>query len=531
MASDTTVSSLPSAVVHAQLWLRAKVTEPVQLPWISTSLHPLVLLTLVCSVLYLLTPPRTKKQRLVPNIPVVGVGVGGIGAARKRFLSESRDMLLEGYRKYGGNGGMFYVPSPLGERLMIPPKYVEELKSAPVDKVDFVATFIEMFEGKYTTMGSRSTLHPRTVKHQLNQNLINVMPAVEAEIRDAFAAQIPPCEDWTALNMADKFVQIVARVSSRMFGGTALSQHDEWVQSTINFATDGFIGAQKLKKTPVWLRPIASRFMPEIQKISHHYDVARKVLIPLLQERDKTGERPLDLLQWMKENAQGEETDYNYIAEIQLKVSFAAIHTSAAAPTQLIYDLCAMPEYIEPLRDEIIQALREENGKLTKQAFLKMPRLDSFMKESQRFNPLLLITFERLVTDDLTLSDGFTIPANTQIGVPTHAVTMDSTLYPDPEKFDGFRFHRLKSHDPIAASRQVYAASNLASMSFGYGRHACPGRFFASNEIKAIMVYLLLNYDFKFPEGQQRPPSLVVETQYLPNHAATVLMRKRTPEF
>jgi len=28
-----------------------------------------------------------------------------------------------------------------------------------------------MFEGKYTTMGSRSTLHPRVVKAQLNQHL------------------------------------------------------------------------------------------------------------------------------------------------------------------------------------------------------------------------------------------------------------------------------------------------------------------------------------------------------------------------
>lgn len=71
---------------------------------------------------------------------------------------------------------------------MLPVKYLDELKSAPVNEVDFVATFIEvrgdanvcprprlmatkMFEGKYTTMGSRSTLHPRVVRGQLNRNL------------------------------------------------------------------------------------------------------------------------------------------------------------------------------------------------------------------------------------------------------------------------------------------------------------------------------------------------------------------------
>lgn len=42
------------------------------------------------------------------------------------------------------NRGPFYVPSKLGERLMLPNKYLEDLKSAPVHEVDFVATFIEV---------------------------------------------------------------------------------------------------------------------------------------------------------------------------------------------------------------------------------------------------------------------------------------------------------------------------------------------------------------------------------------------------
>lgn len=101
-------------------------------------------------------------------------------------------MLQEGYTLT--NAGFFYIPSPLGERLMIPTKYLEELKSAPVDHVDFVATFIEMFEGKYTTMGSRSTLHPRVVKAQLNYHLADVMPAVQTEIVNAVKDNFPECD-------------------------------------------------------------------------------------------------------------------------------------------------------------------------------------------------------------------------------------------------------------------------------------------------------------------------------------------------
>ena len=41
-------------------------------------------------------------------------------------------------------GDFFYVPSPLGGRLIILLRYLDELKAAPVDHVDIVGTFIEM---------------------------------------------------------------------------------------------------------------------------------------------------------------------------------------------------------------------------------------------------------------------------------------------------------------------------------------------------------------------------------------------------
>jgi cytochrome P450 len=117
------------------------------------------------------------------------------------------------------------------------------------------------------------------------------------------------------------------------------------------------------------------------------------------------------------------------------------------------------------------------------------------------------------------------IPAHTTIGMPAQAINMDPELYPDPETFDGLRFHDLKAAG-ASASKTDYVASNGASLNFGYGRHACPGRWFAANEIKCIMICLLTNYDISFSEGQERPKNLQVETQNLPNPIATVLSRK-----
>lgn len=84
---------------------------------------------------------RAKKQKYAAA-PIACVEDEALAAARDRFRTDARRMLREGYEKYKGHP--FYVPSPLGERLMIPAKYVEELKTAPVDEVDFVGTFFEV---------------------------------------------------------------------------------------------------------------------------------------------------------------------------------------------------------------------------------------------------------------------------------------------------------------------------------------------------------------------------------------------------
>jgi hypothetical protein len=41
-------------------------------------------------------------------------------------------------------------------------------------------------------------------------------------------------------------------------------------------------------------------------------------------------------------------------------------------------------------------------------------------------------------------------------------------------------------------------------LGFGHGIQACPGRFFAVNEIKLILVYFLMNSEFKQSEKQQK---------------------------
>jgi cytochrome P450 len=65
------------------------------------------------------------------------------------------------------------------------------------------------------------------------------------------------------------------------------------------------------------------------------------------------------------------------------------------------------------------------------------------------------------------------------------------------------------------------------NMGFGYGRHACPGRFFAATEIKLIVARILLDYDFKLPEGQtKRYPNIAIANNYVPDMKKELVFRR-----
>ncbi|KAI0407964.1 cytochrome P450 monooxygenase [Xylaria palmicola] len=487
-----------------------------------------ILSPVLAGVLWTLWKQYVPSQRLVSGIPIVG-GSKARYRNRTEFLENSKNQLIEGYRE--AKGGLFYVPTPLGERLMIPPEFIEDLKAAPVEKVDFIAHFLEMFEGKYIDIGTRSTLHPRTLKTQLNQNLSQVMDLVQLEIRDAFKETWPECDDWTEVPVLQAITPIVARASSFMLGGAALSRSAEWIDVAISFTTAFYFGAKKLKELPQFMKPIAKYFISDIRATVKHHAIAQKLALPLLKEY-ATAEPSADncnLLYWMKQEAKGYEQDDRFIASVLPKVTAAAIHTSAAAPAQLIFDLCERPEYIPMLREEISQHL-DEQGKVRRGGFYHMRIMDSIMKESQRFSPPVLVSFQRLVTEDWKLSNGFVIPAGTTIGAATHAQSLDPELYPEPERFDGLRFLRMREKaGSTEEGRLQFAAASPTNMVFGYGRHVCPGRFFAADVIKSIITYLLENYDMKFSEGQTRPESYGYQTTMIPNRTATVLFKRRKP--
>lgn len=129
----------------------------------------------------------------------------------------------------------------------------------------------------------------------------------------------------------------------------------------------------------------------------------------------------------------------------------------------------------------------------------------------------------RLALKDFTLSDGTKIPKGTVIALPGYEICHDPDIYPDPETFDGLRFYKMRQHIDNM-NRLQYTSTSPEFPIFGHGKHACPGRFFATAEIKVIIVTILRDYDLSIDE---RPKVACVGSFLMQDQSRPIKMKRR----
>lgn len=149
----------------------------------------------------------------------------------------------------------------------------------------------------------------------------------------------------------------------------------------------------------------------------------------------------------------------------------------------------------------------------------------------------------RIVTapDGLPLSTGHVIPHGTTIAFGNPYLTETNIKYspltdesqPPLDEYHPFRYSDIRKISGQENGHQ-FVLADANSPSFGYGRHACPGRFFASNEIKVLLVQLIQRYDLALgPHGEsqkdgfEKPKRLETGFTYIADPKAKVYFRNR----
>lgn len=159
---------------------------------------------------------------------------------------------------------------------------------------------------------------------------------------------------------------------------------------------------------PPWLYPIAIHLIPYRWRSRRQLHQAQKIVGELMRKHDealKSGTKEEDiLLHWQLDHASPSERELPEMAARQCILTLASIHTTAMNVGNMIYDLCANPEWFAPMTEEVDNVFRSLTtpgnkwGEATaanitsKEWCSGLQKLDSFFVESQRLNPVILRT-------------------------------------------------------------------------------------------------------------------------------------------
>ncbi len=138
-----------------------------------------------------------------------------------------------------------------------------------------------------------------------------------------------------------------------------------------------------------------------------------------------------------------------------------------------------------------------------------------------------LVNYNRLLLQNITLSDGTMLPSGVMISVAGAARSNDPDHCVSPERTDPLRYHKVSGGQTRDDNNNQFTSIAQGDSWFGYGRQACPGRWFAEAQIKLILASLILNYNIEFPKNQsKRPPNIHADDKILPDNKQEIVFRK-----
>ncbi|KAM0549168.1 hypothetical protein ACHAPJ_009477 [Fusarium lateritium] len=271
--------------------------------------------------------------------------------------------------------------------------------------------------------------------------------------------------------------------------------------------------------------------VPEIKARLEAYDAQNHGTQTTKSERNNT-------LQWLiaqaKEIGNPKNWQVSALAQRILILNFAAIHTSTFAGTHALLDIASSPpSLVEELRLEVKTVLDHHQNQWSKRAVAQMEKLDSANRESQRKNSFVAIGVGRVVVAEngVTFPSGTHVRKGLSIVVPGYSVLQDPEVYPEPKTYQPLHFYKARhdiEDDYVKSAREALPTTSQDFLGWGLGRSACPSRFFASNEIKMMTAYILVQYDIEhLPE---RPRNTWIAQNRIPPMKATLKIRKKTSD-
>lgn len=198
------------------------------------------------------------------------------------------------------------------------------------------------------------------------------------------------CKAQSTIKPWPHVMRLVSRISARIFHSAAAAENNHWLDIATEHVHSTVVWTERLKKWPAILRPFVYRFVKGRGYMMQRFEEGKTIVAQTLQEKKAYGGAPLSdppsLLDHLCDGVvDPDDVEGHTVAQINLVV--AAIQSMASSVTQCLMDLAMHPEYVPGILEEIRMVIGSNGGVVDKRVMTEMWKLDSFIKETQRFNP------------------------------------------------------------------------------------------------------------------------------------------------
>ncbi|CAG8960280.1 hypothetical protein HYFRA_00012800 [Hymenoscyphus fraxineus] len=460
-------------------------------------------------------------------IPVLG--------GSKQHKLDFKQLVEEGRRLYPDTP---YIVKTQGlPYVVFPTSSFDEIKRLPEHIASAQDFFLKTYFGHFTTAGTETPAVLKAVSVDLARSIPMKVTSRQEDAKAAVDDVVGECPDWKEVRLFPAVTTVIAMTNACSFLGRELGRSKRWVDLVRKFPFQVMVGTFMISVVPrifQWLlAPLI--FLPAIvTKWRMKWaikGVIKKDMQNFLSAKDKksllklTEEGKVPFTAALMTRYKPEEATLSQLLQDYVTVSFESTPSSAAALYLILMELATRPELVEILRQELQEVMVD--GKLPKTHLAELRKMDSAMRESSRVNPFSLLALYRLLRVPTKLSVGPKLPAGTLICVDVHHINTSPELWENPEEYNGLRFHEIRKA-PGMDSRYQFVSTGADSPGWGDGSMACPGRLFANSTVKIALAHLIMNYDFKFANGEGKPAkSSLPNGSWNPGLETTFMFRSR----
>ncbi|KAK7944493.1 hypothetical protein WMY93_000221 [Mugilogobius chulae] len=324
---------------------------------------------------------------------------------------------------------------------------------------------------------------------------------------------------WTEDGLFNYCYNIVFRAGYLALYGNATSETEGDKEKAINKdRAESDVLFQEFRKYDQLFPNLAYNVLPpsgrrEASRLLNHF--WNKLSLEKIRSKDNISGWISDIITMRREEGMSDSMIERYM----FVLLWASQGNTGPSSFWLLLYLMKDPVALKALRKEVDKVLKESGQEvrpggppvdLTYEMLMKTPVLDSAVEETLRLVAAPLLT--RSVLQDMTLNmaDGrqFFIRKGDRMAVfPYIAVHIDPEIHPDPHTFKYDRFltpEGTRKTDFYKGGKRV----KHYTMPWGSGVSMCPGRFFATSELKQFIFLMLVYFDFELKNPDEKIPQI-----------------------